>query len=40
MHRAWLVNDDDVPIGVASFTDILCLFTEKAAPLVEGLPGK
>ncbi|CAG8474673.1 326_t:CDS:2 [Paraglomus occultum] len=25
-HRAWLVDDDDVPIGVITLSDILCMF--------------
>ena len=27
IHRVWLTNDNDEPVGVVSITDILCLFT-------------
>jgi hypothetical protein len=25
IHRMWIMNDESVPLGCASFTDILCL---------------
>jgi CBS domain-containing protein len=27
IHRVWLTNDNDEPVGIVSITDILCLFT-------------
>ncbi len=27
IHRVWLINENDEPVGVVSITDILCLFS-------------
>jgi CBS domain-containing protein len=31
IHRVWITNDNDEPVGVISITDILCLFSPENA---------
>ena len=31
IHRVWITNDNDEPVGVVSITDILCLFSPENA---------